>query len=63
MPDFQVEIIRRFYVSDVVSVKAKSMDEALEIAQRNYDKFKSEIPDIIFDYLDFEESEINPYDD
>lgn len=63
MPNFQVEIIRRFYVSDVVSVKAKSMDEALEIAQRNYDKFKSEIPDIIFDYLDFEESEINPYDD
>lgn len=62
MPQYNVEITRRFYVTDQVTIEAASESDAYDKAWQDYDKLKSEIPQFIYEYMEFEESDIRVLD-
>lgn len=63
MKVFKVEITRRFYVTDEVFVQAESETEANELAWANYDSLKSELPEMVYAWLEFEDSDIHVEDE
>ncbi len=56
---FKVELVRRFHITDNVVIEADNADEAIEKAYQDFDTLKSKLPQHIYEWLEFDESDVN----
>ena len=55
---FEVEMIRRFYVKDTVTIEADTPEEAFDRAYADPNKFVTKLPDEVYLHMSFEDMEI-----
>ncbi len=60
MPVYNFDITRYFQVTDSVQVEADTEEQALEKTYENYDTLKSEIPQHVYEWVEFEDYIICP---
>jgi len=58
MKTYKIELTRRYYIVDEVYVQAENETEAANIAWDNYDTLKSQIPQHVYEWVEFDESEV-----
>ena len=58
MKTYKIELTRRFYVVDEVYVQAENEEQASDIAWNQFDSLKSEIPQHVYEWVEFDESEV-----
>ncbi len=59
MPQFEFEVIRRYYITDTVKVVADDFESAEKIMLQNQHAFLKEIPKQVYESLQFEDIEFD----
>lgn len=62
MKKYTVSLYRYFYVSEEVEIEAESSDEAYLKAQNDFNSLVTSLPSVVYDYLEFSESDIEVID-